>query len=403
MVHKIAEGTPFILRLQEYRKNRLVHWWLRGSSALGDQWSYMVILPLCFWTGDVELGAEFTLCLLLGTFMGNFAKNLFALPRPPSPPVVLLQHTMKDFGFPSVHTLNAVTVSGVLLRYHWQQGWTYVSSDPVVAQWLFAGSVALALFWCFSIPLSRMYVGVHSPLDCVAGFAAGLLFLLNWLWVYDHLHHWITVSKTALVPVMVVAAFLAITVHPRAQKRSPSHRHNIAVIGVVTGAFIGISQHPDTLRAVLTSDYPWWPAVPVSALAQGFGVSRSLVVSVGRFVEGFGCVGLVKLSEPFLTALFTLVFTLPVFSTVKYWIVYVLSRLTIPHPEALNNVDHPLDGFEGDILDYERELELELANSKKLAKREAAVLARAVTHTLIGLTIVNWIPILFVVTGLVYE
>ena len=39
-------------------KNPLMHLWLRGSSALGDQWSYMVILPLCFWTGDAYLGAR---------------------------------------------------------------------------------------------------------------------------------------------------------------------------------------------------------------------------------------------------------------------------------------------------------------------------------------------------------
>lgn len=404
LLERVAQGTPFILRLQRLRRQWPVHLWLRGSSALGDQWSYMIILPLCFWTGDVYLGIEFTLCLLLGTFLGNFAKNIFALPRPPSPPVQLLQHTMNDFGFPSVHTLNAVTVSAVLLRYQWDRCWTCFSSDPLMSQLAFGVSVLLALFWMFSIPLSRMYVGVHSPLDCVAGFGAGVVFALNWMWIYPHLYLWLTVTKTALVPVVIAATFLAITIHPRAQKRSPSYRNNIAVIGVLAGAFIGIPQHPFTMTLVLESSYWGWPQVPVSALANSLGVSKSVIVSVGRFVEGFACVGLIKATmEPLLTGLLTLIFITPIFSTVKYWIICTLSWLTIPHPEALNNSDHPLEGFEADIQEYQNELELELANSKRLARREAAVLARVVAHFLIGISIVDWVRVLFVVTNLQYN
>lgn len=403
LVNVVAEGTPFILRLQRLRSQPLAHLWLRGSSALGDQWSYMVILPLCFWTGDAALGADFTLCLLLGTILGNFAKNVFALPRPPSPPVVLLQHTMNDFGFPSVHTLNAVTVSTVLVRYHWFQAYYYATSDSTVAMLLFALSVLIALFWMFSIPLSRMYVGVHSPLDCVAGFGAGVIFSVLWIAVYSSMIHWVIVDQTALVPVILVAAFLAIVVHPRAQKRSPSYRNNIAVIGIVAGAFIGLSHYETTLAAVTSSNYPWWPVLPAEALARSLGVSKFIVVSVGRFVEGFAIVGLIKAAmEPLLSSLFTLIFILPVFSTVRLWLVRVLSFLTLPHPDALNNVDHPLEGFEADIADYEAELQLEVLNSRRLARREAAVLARAVTHLAIGVAVVNWLRVLFMVTGLTY-
>lgn len=38
MINEVARGTPFLLWLQQYRGNPLVHAWLRGASALGDQW-----------------------------------------------------------------------------------------------------------------------------------------------------------------------------------------------------------------------------------------------------------------------------------------------------------------------------------------------------------------------------
>lgn len=140
----------------------------------------MVLLPACFWIGDVQLGTDFALVVLLGTFLGNFAKNLFALPRPPNPPVRNLQHAMRDFGFPSVHTLNAVTVSGVLLKYQWE-----VLGGRDMVLWS-----VLAAFWCISIPLSRMYVGVHSPLDCAGGATAGVILTVLWFQVVEQLNYW---------------------------------------------------------------------------------------------------------------------------------------------------------------------------------------------------------------------
>ncbi len=362
----------------------------------------MVILPLCFWTGDVRLGAEFTLCLLIGTFLGNFAKNMFALPRPPSPPVQLLQHTMKDFGFPSVHTLNAVTVSGVLLRYHYQHAWFYFSSDPQVARLWFAASAALAALWCVSIPLSRMYVGVHSPLDVVGGFVSGLVFLVLWVPVYPALYLWTTETRTFLIPTICATAFLAVAVHPRSQRPSPSYRNNIAVIGIVAGAFIGLSLRAETAAWLHGLDMKW-PALPVEAAAAAFGVDRQVAVSVLRFLCGGVVVVLVKaIMEPVLAIVFTGLFILPFLSVVKSWVIGLFSRLTIPHPEALNNVDHPYDGFAREILELQEELEVEMRNNRRLARREAGLLSRVVTQALLGIAILDVVPALFELCGLKY-
>lgn len=54
----------------------------------------MTILPCLLWLekkehslGDIELGRLITLLVSSGVIIGNYLKELFALPRPPSPPV----------------------------------------------------------------------------------------------------------------------------------------------------------------------------------------------------------------------------------------------------------------------------------------------------------------------------
>jgi hypothetical protein len=360
----------------------------------------MLILPATFWNGDDALGSEFTLVLLLGTFMGNFAKNLFALPRPPSPPVKLLQHAMRDFGFPSVHTLNAFTVSGVLLKYYWNNLWFYFTADVLLAQYYFAGAVCLGLLWCISIPLSRMYVGVHSPLDCLGGTIGGLGFLFWWLNLFPLLWRWMTVTQTYLIPGSLIWGMLMILIHPRSQKNSPSFRNNVAVVGLIVGNFIGVAEHQRV--AAYVSAQQWvLPTIPVVDLAPILHMSEAHCVSMFRILTGLCLLGAIKvLFEYLLRQVFTLVFILPVLSTIKSWIAFLLYPLSHPGPTPLNNVDHPAPTFAEDVAEYQKLLLEESSSLRRRAAREAMIVSRAVVHVIIGMSIVSWVRIMFPLIGL---
>ena len=96
---------------------------------------------------------------MTGTFaylLAGFGKSLLGRARPDEllPDIVALDFA-QGAGFPSGHTALAValalTIGHYLPRkYHW---------IPVV--------------WIVGVALSRIYLGVHLPLDIVGGFAVG--------------------------------------------------------------------------------------------------------------------------------------------------------------------------------------------------------------------------------------
>lgn len=80
----------------------------------------------------------------------------------PRPYIVFTETIQREkllvgYGFPSTHTA-VVTVMALLLMVWLPQKWRWI---PIV--------------WIVLIGLSRIYLGVHAPLDVVGGFAAGVL------------------------------------------------------------------------------------------------------------------------------------------------------------------------------------------------------------------------------------
>lgn len=54
----------------------------------------------------------------------------------------------------------------------------YLTEHHFVPAWLAYGAVSLWVIW---IGLARLYMGLHTPIDVLGGFAAGLFLL--WIWI----------------------------------------------------------------------------------------------------------------------------------------------------------------------------------------------------------------------------
>lgn len=135
-------------------------------TALGSLWAAAVIVVTIFVLRLYQLALRLALsiCSLYGLLF--VFKEIFARARPE---VILtdihIRAVETSFAFPSAHTAVA-TVLALSLR-------TYLPMSPIW-QWF------TAILWIGGVGLSRLYLGVHTPLDVTAGFALGVGVVSFW-------------------------------------------------------------------------------------------------------------------------------------------------------------------------------------------------------------------------------
>ena len=141
---------------------------MAALTQLGGETLFIVLMMVVFWCVDKRKGYALMLLGFCGTILNQAFKITFCIPRPwmldPDFQIVEAARAgASGFSFPSVHTQNAVTAYGSLALM-------------TERTWIKAVCFALTVL----IPFSRLYLGVHTPLDVgvslLAGWALVLLF-----------------------------------------------------------------------------------------------------------------------------------------------------------------------------------------------------------------------------------
>lgn len=145
--------------------------WLDAVMAaithLGEETVFMVAALLVFWCVSKRHGYYLLAVGFAGTVLNQFLKLLFRIPRPW---VLDSQFTIVEsaraeatgYSFPSGHTQNAVGTFGGMALF-------------TRRRWVRIAAIAAAVL----VPLSRMYLGVHTPLDVgMAAISAVVLVLV---------------------------------------------------------------------------------------------------------------------------------------------------------------------------------------------------------------------------------
>ena len=120
---------------------------------LGDEIAFLVVALILFWCCDKRMGYYILSVGFLGTIMNQFMKLWFRVPRPwvLDENFTILEQAREGasgYSFPSGHTQSAVGTFGAI---------AYITKSKLI-RWLSAAAVVL-------VPFSRMYLGVHTPLD----------------------------------------------------------------------------------------------------------------------------------------------------------------------------------------------------------------------------------------------
>ncbi len=134
---------------------------------LGDEVAFLVVALVLYWCVDKKKGYYIMTVGFVGTIANQFMKLWFRIPRPwvQDPSFTILEQAREGAGgysFPSGHTQSSVGTFG---------GIAAITKTP----WLRWICVAIAVL----VPFSRMYLGVHTPLDVgVAAIMALTLILV---------------------------------------------------------------------------------------------------------------------------------------------------------------------------------------------------------------------------------
>lgn len=136
-------------------------------TMLGEETVFILIGLLFFWCIDKKQGYYILSIGFIGTVVNQFLKLLFRVPRPwvRDPEFTIVESAREaatGYSFPSGHTQVSVGAFGGIAR---------ITGNKIVR--------VLCIVACVLVPLSRMYLGVHTPADVgVSILIAGALVLL---------------------------------------------------------------------------------------------------------------------------------------------------------------------------------------------------------------------------------
>jgi len=136
-------------------------------TKLGEETAFLVAALIVFWCVDKYKGYYLMAIGFLGTMFTQILKLACRVPRPwvLDPNFTILEQAREaaaGYSFPSGHSQSAVGTFG---------GIAHTSKNP----WVKGVCIAIAVL----VPLSRMYIGVHTPADVLVGSAIALALVID--------------------------------------------------------------------------------------------------------------------------------------------------------------------------------------------------------------------------------
>lgn len=188
-----------------------------GITMLGSSGFYFILLPIFYWFVDKRFGLKLGIILLSSIYINTVIKDITQISRPIGYPGIrsIFTQSAGGFSFPSGHAQGSTTLWGTLTVHYKNKKLAYASI------------IIIAL-----VSLSRLYLGVHWPVDIVGGILIAVLLIIVSELVdnilieskYD-MNFIYKIALSIILPIILVYIF-------------PS-KDNFEYMGILLGALIG--------------------------------------------------------------------------------------------------------------------------------------------------------------------
>ncbi|MBQ6840172.1 MAG: phosphatase PAP2 family protein [Oscillospiraceae bacterium] len=155
-----------LLYLLERIRIPVLNEFMLAITYFGDEIAFLVTALILFWCVDKRHGYYILAVGFIGTLANQFMKLWFRIPRPwvKDPNFTILEQAREaasGYSFPSGHSQSAVGTFG---------GIAYITKNKVVR--------IIAIIIAVLVPISRMYVGVHTPMDVLVASLMALVLIV---------------------------------------------------------------------------------------------------------------------------------------------------------------------------------------------------------------------------------
>jgi len=182
-------------------------------------------------TNPLTISCRLVRILAYGVFFSGWLKDMCSLPRPLSPPlhrITMSGSVALEYGFPSTHSANAVSVavySVLVLR----------SESNIFSPTVTLGLEILAYLYTVSIVFGRLYCGMHGFLDVIVGSVMGAAISLFEFYTAPVTDEWMLSSSWVAPFVLALVICVLVRAHPEPADDCPCFDDSVAFAGVIIG------------------------------------------------------------------------------------------------------------------------------------------------------------------------
>lgn len=237
-------------------ENRFLYYLFTFGTELGNELFYITFFPFIMWNLDSFVSRRLIMVWVWVMYLGQCTKDVLGWSRPASPPVVKVEvFYNSEYSMPSTHAMSATAIPFSLFFMTYGR-WEYP----------FSLGFSLALCWCLVVCVSRIYMGMHSVLDVIAGVLYSVLILLFFLPALDLIDGFNLTCRYA--PLIIISFHLGLGLFSfNLDTWSTSRGDTAQILG--TGAGVALASHVNHLLGLMPDPTPEQLPLAVPALSAG--------------------------------------------------------------------------------------------------------------------------------------